>query len=669
MKKLLISILCLLGSQLHSFAQTNLVNMNYEVKNLPFNTKEAAFSPTLVGNKLYFCHSNKQFSLGEKPAEMPNTNLYVVSVLGSKYSKPQKVKSEINSNLPENATVIRGKKMILTRSRQANHKQEPVWALYESQYQYSKWSRPLLVFNKPIHNIAYPALSPDGQVLYFAADLNGGYGGMDLYMSQRIGEAWSKPINLGDKINTPKNEIYPTMSADGTLFFASNSALSLGGYDIYYSRLINGQWDIANRLPEPINSKADDFSLVMASATTGYFSSNRISENSKKNTPNYDIYGFSMNEIQHDTPDTEPAISRTESGNNALFVKSFDYSLLQKDNKINAALGLHPIRFAPQDSRILPQTQMDLDKVVYFMQQNPNIILKVDAHTETRGDADANLQLSTRRANAIKNYFQTKLIPTERIVAYGSGEKFPINYCKEGINCPPEKHDENNRVDFAIVSGSIAPQIFAWETGRSNNTARSINNNDNEQPPIRQVVLREEDMVADANHPIYKVALGPFVTLDNRLFFDHNLSPNNVKIETTPKGKVIIVGKYQTAQEANQRRAELDRLSGHKAATVLIETVSPPLSKSKTQRRDGYEVLIGPFKHVDTETFHKLAAINSRARIQYMPEKGSMIVFSNFNSAEEANQCKHSLWNVLPRKTEAIIMTIDGKILSSEKKK
>ncbi len=131
-------------------------------------------------------------------------------------------------------------------------------------------------FNSDDYNMAHPALSADGKYLYFASDMPGGYGGSDLYVCRKHGKKWSKPKNLGNKINSPANEFFPFIHSLYRLYFASDRNGGLGGLDIYYADQNKNRWQKALPLDTPFNSTADDFGIyVDSSFESGFFSSNR----------------------------------------------------------------------------------------------------------------------------------------------------------------------------------------------------------------------------------------------------------------------------------------------------------------------------------------------------------------------------------------------------------
>ncbi|WP_367389568.1 OmpA family protein [Lewinella sp. LCG006] len=157
------------------------------------------------------------------------------------------------------------------------------------------WSSPVpLSINSVNYSTAHPALSPDGDRLFFASDRPGGFGGKDIYYCDRIGLGWSSPINLGPQVNTEGDELYPYYHTDEVLYFASNGQLGLGGLDIFrVEDLGGGEWGEPDNPGAPINSSADDFALIMKEdGSYGFFTSNR-----KNGVGSDDIYAFQSRKI------------------------------------------------------------------------------------------------------------------------------------------------------------------------------------------------------------------------------------------------------------------------------------------------------------------------------------------------------------------------------------
>lgn len=259
-----------------------------------------AYSPVINGGKIYF--SGARDASGEKDAYtgLNYTDLYVATIDGANFNKPEKVEG-VNGRYHDGIATLSadGNTMILTRSNygtrgrlEANDESVNTMQLYVStKSEEGKWSEPqLLPFSNGANMYAHPVLSSDGKTLYFSSDMSGGFGGMDLYKSTYVNDAWSKPENLGASINTAGNEVFPSLRSDDSLYFSSNAHQTLGGLDLMYSVNRNGEWSAPTYLPYPINTGFDDFGMAFTGdGTTGYFSSDRSGRDA--------IYSFVANEV------------------------------------------------------------------------------------------------------------------------------------------------------------------------------------------------------------------------------------------------------------------------------------------------------------------------------------------------------------------------------------
>ncbi len=143
-------------------------------------------------------------------------------------------------------------------------------------------------FNNDDYSVMHPSLSEDGNALYFASTMPGGYGESDIYVSYRVGSSWGTPENLGPEINSEGRDQFPFIAKDGTLFYASDGIAGLGGLDIFKSRLIDGNWASPKNMGAPLNSNGDDFGLIMETESrSGYFTSRRAGGSGLD-----DIYSF-----------------------------------------------------------------------------------------------------------------------------------------------------------------------------------------------------------------------------------------------------------------------------------------------------------------------------------------------------------------------------------------
>jgi outer membrane protein OmpA-like peptidoglycan-associated protein len=159
-----------------------------------------------------------------------------------------------------------------------------------------------LPFNNDSYSVGHPAVSRDGRKLIFSSDMPGGFGGSDLYITERQGSQWSQPINLGSKINTFGNEVFPFWHNDTTLYFSSDSHLGYGGLDLFVSFFRNGEWTAPENLLKPINSPYDDFGLALHyEKKEGFFSSNRPGGLGAD-----DIYALRKFDVKAKKPKTPP---------------------------------------------------------------------------------------------------------------------------------------------------------------------------------------------------------------------------------------------------------------------------------------------------------------------------------------------------------------------------
>jgi hypothetical protein len=148
--------------------------------------------------------------------------------------------------------------------------------LFEAELKGKKYGKAVpMAFNSDGYSTGHPAISKDGRLIVFSSDRPGGQGGSDLYMSYRNGDTWGEPENLGFRVNTAGDEMFPFLLDDGTLLFSSNGHAGLGGLDLFSAQQAEvGFVDVTN-LGVPINSPQDDFSMIVTSGGRGYFSSNR----------------------------------------------------------------------------------------------------------------------------------------------------------------------------------------------------------------------------------------------------------------------------------------------------------------------------------------------------------------------------------------------------------
>lgn len=291
------------------FAQTNGFAKNSQIQNVSsINSTQLDFSPTYYNNGIVFVSNRTQELSSIKGNRKDNKiddhfmALYYSEkdIQSGTLKTPEPFSSNLTARFHEGPLCFsqNGNRLFFTQNHSKGvkqNKQEKVRYLniYTAEKKENDWDNiEALPFNTEGYEECHPSISANGLTLIFASNRPGGFGGMDLYQSQLINNQWSAPKNLGNHINTAKNEVFPFLHPDGTLYFASNGWEGLGGLDIYNILLSNAQKTKPNNLGQPVNSEKDDFGwIINHQKTEGYFSSNRINGQGKD-----DIYRYTQSD-------------------------------------------------------------------------------------------------------------------------------------------------------------------------------------------------------------------------------------------------------------------------------------------------------------------------------------------------------------------------------------
>ncbi len=273
------------------------------------NSEKLDFSPVFYGNGIVFASTRTpEKILGSNKDNWTGdgySNLYFAEYqVDGSLSKPMEFSAGLASKYHEGPLAFfpEGEEMLFTKniSRKVEEGgKERFLKIAKAVKEGRQWLRAGEIdLGDGNWNDAHPSLSADGKHLYFASDRPGGYGGMDLYVVRYSSGTYSFPINLGPEINTPGNEVFPFIYADGTLYFASDGWGGFGGLDIFHSQPdAEGFWQQAANLGLPINSKKDDFGYVLdVTGTNGFFTSAREGGMGKD-----DIYQFTLPAPQSNT--------------------------------------------------------------------------------------------------------------------------------------------------------------------------------------------------------------------------------------------------------------------------------------------------------------------------------------------------------------------------------
>ena len=264
--------------------------------------KNSDFAPAFMGNEaaaLVFT-SNRDNTTNRKAnaiTGVANHDLFTTRRNASgAWEKPEPLEGEFNTDDDEGVVAFApdGKTIYFTRCRidKAGDVGGEIWTAKRSGGQ---WTTPtkITLFKDSTITVAHPTLSTDGERLFFVSDAPGGFGGKDIWVTEKTDEGWSVPENMGADINTAGNEMFPFYRNDSTFYFASDGHAGLGGLDIFKAKKDStGQWQVYNMLT-PINSNGDDFGIAFENdAERGYFSSNR------NQSKYYDrIYSFELPEL------------------------------------------------------------------------------------------------------------------------------------------------------------------------------------------------------------------------------------------------------------------------------------------------------------------------------------------------------------------------------------
>lgn len=445
------------------------------------NSRESDFSPVFVGgrdNEIIFTSSRqaatgkrKSMITGQKYADLFRATF---DVQRQKWEQPKLLDENlvVNTGDEDGAATLSatGEQMIFTRCRY--DKAEALGAeLFSSSQSRGTWSEPIkMQVAGDSLTAAHPALSYDGNILYFVSDMPGGYGGKDIWKAEKEDGTFANPVNLGEEINTPGDEMFPFVRDNGELYFSSNYRLGMGGFDIFKAvQNEDKSWNVEN-MGYPVNSPYDDFGISYVDGENkGMFTSNR------KGSRGDDIYEFmvppkifkaegvvfdketgtpvdgaSVRIIGTDgtslrvrtqngrfqmtlKPETEYVFAafkdgylRDKASANTIGLedsKNFNFELFLSPTDV--PVNLENINYEFGSWELLPQSKTSLDTLVATLIVNPTITVEIMSHTDYIGSDQFNFELSQKRAQSVVDYLIERGISPQRLVAKGYGETWP----------------------------------------------------------------------------------------------------------------------------------------------------------------------------------------------------------------------------------------------------
>lgn len=254
-------------------------SLRYEISPLALNSRYAEFGPVFYKNKIVFTSNRPQKEIIKQTDIQTGENFFNIYIANKTSSNVELFSKELQSKFNDGPVFFAPdfKTAYVTRNTNITKGINilDIFLYYRNDNKWVKEIRPLPI-RKGSYSVAHAYSSPDAGKLFFSSNMPGGYGGMDIYMSEIKDGFLGQPKNLGSKINTSGNEIFPFLTNEGTLYFSSDMHPGIGGYDIFFSKDINGQFTIPFNLGYPQNSAFDDFSLVLDQSNMfGYFASNR----------------------------------------------------------------------------------------------------------------------------------------------------------------------------------------------------------------------------------------------------------------------------------------------------------------------------------------------------------------------------------------------------------
>ena len=464
----------------------------YEVKKADIlnSRKFSEFSAAFAngdGDVVYFNSSRENQSTGGKPTKITglrNNDFFVAkqNALGN-WEAAEAVEGELNTFYDEGAPSFTadGRTMYFTRCRNEAANVQ----IFKSSRAGAQWSAAEKVEVQKDSTLmaAHPAISPDGETLYFVSDMPGGFGGKDIWKVVLIeGGKWGALENLGADINTSGDEMFPYVRANGELYFSSNGHPGFGGLDIFKAVFADDKWTVSNMM-QPINSSDDDLGITFAGKEErGFFSSNR-KDRKDPNPKNLDkLWSFEQKKIEYvlygwikDTkseplenaalrivgddgtnkkisPQHKDGAYRFElkEGVNYVMMASArgflnnkeavstvgltdgkDFQMNFKLASVSKPVQVNNIFYEFGKWTLTPDSEAGIRDLAKLLTDNPNITMEISAHTDHVGTNEANIELSNKRAQEVVKYLIRENIESERLTPVGYGEEQPVVVSKE----------------------------------------------------------------------------------------------------------------------------------------------------------------------------------------------------------------------------------------------
>ena len=457
----------------------------YTVKRMDvFNSRRAEYSPMLSGDQfdqLYFS-STRNDATGDELSGITGTKNGDIFVSQKddkgKWSKPEVVNGGLNSEADEGASCLSPDQREMYLTQCVTDPSYPRYAqIVKSNRSDAAWGKASSVelTKDTLSCFAHPAVSPDGQWLYFVSDMPGGKGGLDIWRVRITSAGYGGVENLGEPINTPGNEMFPTFRPNGDLYFSSDGHPGMGGLDLFRAQLTpSGGWSVVN-MGIPMNSAYDDFGITFGEGESGFFSSNR------NDARGYDhIYSFVLPDLKiyisgmvldKDEEPVPNAVIRIVGNDGSIQKESgradgsfrfplqrgvsyvmmagakgylnakqeFTADTAEEDAEygvdfilasINKPVVIENVFYDFDKADLRPETKTALDEMAQMLRDNPNVTIEMASHTDRKGSDEYNLNLSHRRAQSVIDYLIAAGISEKRLQPQGYGESRPKTITK-----------------------------------------------------------------------------------------------------------------------------------------------------------------------------------------------------------------------------------------------
>lgn len=445
-----------------------------------FNSRRSDYSPLLMGEDAdqLLLSSTRKESKGDDISGI--TGVKFGDLFFSKKNEQGKwqpvdvIEGELNTEYDEGAPCLSpdGKTMYFTRC--SSDPDYPRYAeIWKSQRSDASWGKPTKceITRDTLTSYAHPAVSPDGQWLYFVSDMSGGEGGLDIWRTRIVDGDFVGMENVGRPINTAGDEMFPTFRPNGDFYFSSDGHPGMGGLDIFVAYEDSVRGTIIENLQSPLNSSADDFGMTFEPVhNKGFYSSSRNDGKGWEHIFSFEcpeiiqtVTGWVYEKDGYELPEALVYMVGNDGTNLKLSVKgdgSFtqvlkpgvDYVLLGTCNgylnvkneirveqseeseeytlqfplpPINVPVLIDNIFYEFDRADLTPESTESLDKLVVMMNENPNITIELSAHCDYRGNDAYNQRLSQRRAESVVRYLIQNGVAEDRLTAVGYGESRP----------------------------------------------------------------------------------------------------------------------------------------------------------------------------------------------------------------------------------------------------